>query len=243
MILQIFFRYTKKLNLYDHPELLEQVWHCSDLVHEYMFHNLTSLVVSQCDNLVHVIPSHLLPCFGNLEELNVTGCSAVKVIFNINDARETKALGTFRLKKLFLYKLPILEHVWDKDPEGNFCLQVLQEMSVIECDTLKYLFPASVAKDLTRLELLRVTHCKELVEIFSENEIPAEGATKEFMFPSLTSLYITKLPALKYFYRGLHKLEWPVLKELYAYRCNLVILECQEDHPEGQALVPVEKVC
>lgn len=228
------------MDLIDYPELLEQVWHCSDLVQDYMFRNLTSLVVSQCNNLVHVIPSHLLPCFENLEELKVWDCSAVNVIFNLNDTRVTKALRKFRLKKLSLDGLPILEHVWDKDPEGNFGLHLLQEMRVDRCYTLKYLFPASVAKDLTRLEVLIVNYCKELVKIFWKDEIPAEGATMEF--PRLTTLHLTDLPGLKDFYPGLHKLELPVLKDLSIYHCKLPVLKCQEDHPEEQPLVPIEKV-
>ncbi|XP_024627760.1 uncharacterized protein [Medicago truncatula] len=237
---KISFKYMERLNLINYHDLLEQVWHCSDLVQEYMFRNLTSLVVSYRNNLVHAIPSHLLPCFENLDELEVSDCSAVKVIFNLNDTMVTKALGKFRLKKLLLYNLPILEHVWDKDPEGIFFLQVLQEMSVTECDNLKYLFPASVAKDLTRLKVLSATNCEELVEIFSKDEIPAEGEIKEF--PQLTTMHLINLPRLKYFYPRLHKLEWPALKELHAHPCNLTILKCREDHPEDQALIPIEKI-
>ncbi|XP_058754319.1 uncharacterized protein LOC131627481 [Vicia villosa] len=237
---KISFEYTKKLNLINYPELLEQVWHCSDLVQKYMFRNLTSLEVSECNNLVHIIPSHLLPCFENLEELEVRNCSAVNVIFNLNDINVTKTLRKFRLKKLSLSHLPNLEHVWDKYPERNFGLQVLQEMRVNSCHTLKYLFHALVAKDLTRLEVLIVCYCKKLVEIFSNGEIPAEGATVEF--PRLITLCLTDLPGLKDFYPGLHKLEWPVLKDLSVFGCNLQLLKYQEDQPEEQPLIPIEKI-
>ncbi|XP_027188441.2 uncharacterized protein [Cicer arietinum] len=218
------FEYTEQLQLDVFPELLEQVWHGRDLVHEHIFRNLTSLGVGNRNNLVHAIPSHLIPCFENLEELRVWNCSAVKVIVNIDGARVTKTLGLFRLKKLSLNNLPILEHVWDKDPEGILSFQALQEMHVDSCEILKYLFPTSVAKALTRLEVLSVTYCKELVEIFSKDERAVEGETKEFMFPCLTSLHLTELPGFKYFYPGIHKLQWPSLKELHVYQCNMTII-------------------
>ncbi|XP_029128348.1 uncharacterized protein LOC114916212 [Cajanus cajan] len=122
-------------------------------------------------------------------------------------------------------------------------LQVLRVMSVTGCDSLKSLFPAGVAKkDVTcRLEELEVRECRELVEIFSKGG-EAEGATKMFGFSSLTSLTLTELPKLKYFYPGLHKLEWPVLQELDAFQCEPVKLKCEEDDAEEQVLIEIEKV-
>ncbi|RDX65621.1 Disease resistance protein RPS5, partial [Mucuna pruriens] len=237
--------YTKDLNLSEYPEFIEQLWHHNYLVQQNNFRNLRSLEAVHCNKLVHVIPSHLLPCFENLEELKVWGCSAAQVIFNMNENRETKALGNriIRLKKLSLAFLPKLEHVWDKDPEGIISLQVLQDMRVESCDYLKSLFPASVAKDLTRLEVLSVTYCSQLVEIFAKDEKAAGGTTKMFKFSSLTSLMLIELPGLKYFYPGLHMLEWPVLEQLEGFHCELVKLKCPEDNPEEQLiLIQIEKV-
>jgi len=45
-------------------------------------------------------------------------------------------------------------------------LQVLEQMHVEDCEHLKSLFPASVANDLTKLEVLEVTECGELEQIF-----------------------------------------------------------------------------
>jgi len=152
-----------------------------------------------CDTVEHVIPSHLLSCFHNLEVLHVFDCKAAQFIFNINDEdRLTKASGIFRLKTLSLYSLPKLEHVWEKDPEGIIGLQLLKEMCVGNCESLKSLFPASVAKDLTRLQVLDVTECEELAEIFRKDEKGEEGetTTQDFAFPRLTSLTLERLPRL-----------------------------------------------
>ncbi|XP_047146885.1 uncharacterized protein LOC124819411, partial [Vigna umbellata] len=90
------------------------------------------------------------------KRFSVIRCSDAEVIFNMNDENRvmTKPSGIFRLKILSLDWLPQLKHVWDKDPEGVMGLQLLKEMRVEDCKSLKSLFPESVVKDLTRLEVL-----------------------------------------------------------------------------------------
>jgi len=183
---------------------------------------------------VHVIPSHLLSLFHNLEELKVERCRKAHVIFNINDEnRLTKTSGIFRLKILFLRKLPKLEHIWDKDPEGIIGLQLLKEMHVEVCESLESLFPVSVATDLPRLQVLKVTECLKLEEIFRKDEKGEEGTTQENVFPRLTSLTLEKLASLKY---SIHysKIEvilttlpiWTFSKLVYIYLClwRLILL-------------------
>ncbi|KAL2336508.1 hypothetical protein Fmac_010954 [Flemingia macrophylla] len=167
---KVSFRYSEDLSLFRYPELIEQLWQPCKL--QNYFGNLKRLEACFCRRLVHVIPSHLLACFENLEELRVLGCRKTEVIFNITDEirEKKKALGIIPLKRLILEGLPKLEHVWKKDPEGIIDLQVLRVMIVRQCDSLRSLFPALVAKkDLTlRLEMLEVRVCSELVEIFSK---------------------------------------------------------------------------
>ncbi|TKY63985.1 putative disease resistance protein RGA4 [Spatholobus suberectus] len=217
--------YTYKKNMYlssytgfpEGCELINKLWRDKSLRQQNYFLNLKRLTARGCNSLPHVIPSHLLPCFKNLEVLEVQDCSATQVIFNINEIRETKAMGIISFKKL-------------------------KHMLVEKCGSLKSLFPASVAKDLTSLEALSVTDCRELVEIFSEDENAAEGATEEFVFRRLTSLTLKELPGLKYFYPGLYKLECPVLEELRACHFELLKHKCQEDHPGEQVRIQIEKV-
>ncbi|WVZ16179.1 hypothetical protein V8G54_009161 [Vigna mungo] len=177
--------------------IIDQLWHRRHWVQQNSFGYLKKLRAWQCHTLEHIIPSHLLSCFHNLEELSVRYCSNAEVIFNMNDENRemTKPSGIFRLKILSLESLPQLKHVWDKDPEGIIGLQLLKEMRVEYCESLKSLFPASVAKELTRLEVLEVTECKELAEIFKKE---GEGTTKELALGRLTTLMLEELPSLKY---------------------------------------------
>ena len=197
--LQVSFAYTEDLEL--DKFIMEQLWQASGWVQQNSFGYLKRLKVWYCDTLVHVIPSHLLSCFHNLEELDVRDCEAAQVIFNINDEKRvmTKPSGIFRLKILSLDNLPNLDHVWEKDPEGIICLQLLKEMKVDYCERLKSLFPASLAtRDLTTLEVI---NCAELREIFGKDEKVGEGeegTTQHSAFPSLTTLTLEDLPSLKY---------------------------------------------
>ncbi|CAJ1950250.1 unnamed protein product [Sphenostylis stenocarpa] len=121
-----FITYTQEgLFLRAHNEfIIKEVWLGTHSVQQNSFRRLKSLNAWGWTTLVHVIPSHLLSCFQNLEILTVKSCSSAQVIFNINDENR-KASGISRLKKLALYDLPKLEHVWDKDPEGVIDLQML----------------------------------------------------------------------------------------------------------------------
>ncbi|KAG2380254.1 disease resistance protein [Vigna angularis] len=201
---KVSFAYTEDLRLDNHTHqfIIEQLCDGRHLVQQNSFGYLKSLTAWGCDSVVHVIPFHLLSCFHNLEKLNVGHCVAAEVIFNMNDEKRvmTKPLGIFRLKSLSLCKLSNLEHVWDKDPEGTIGLQLLKEMRVEECERLISLFPASVAKDLTRLEVLEVTKCKELAEIFKKDrkDEQGQGTTLGSVFPHLTTLTLEKLPRLTY---------------------------------------------
>ncbi|XLU46466.1 hypothetical protein S245_041280 [Arachis hypogaea] len=239
--------YKVPLELSNHPNL-KQVWCDKTVVQVNKFENVKSLVVKRCGYLVHVIPSHLLHCFKNLEYLQVSDCDGVRVIFNMdesNNKQVTKAMGLSRLKKLSLKNLPNLEHVWDIDSIEIIHFSALQDLSIDKCDSLKYVFPTSIAEDLAMLNNLSVEHCEKMVKIFAEDKRTSElGDTKTFELPSLTSLVLRELPMLKHFYPGLQKLQFPKLKELYIHVCKWMILSCQEAKAfvDQQVLLPIEQV-
>ncbi|XLU46471.1 hypothetical protein S245_041285 [Arachis hypogaea] len=246
--IQMLFTDKVYLELSNHPEL-KQVWCDKTLVQVNRFQNVKSLVVKRCHDLVHVIPSHLLHCFKNLEDLQVSDCDGVQVIFNMDDSNNkqvTKAMGLSRLMKILSLKnLPNLEHVWDIDSIEIIHFSALQDLSIDKCDSLKYVFPTSIAEDLAMLNNLSVEHCEKMVKIFAEDKRTSElGDTKTFELPSLTSLVLRELPMLKHFYPGLQKLQFPKLKELYIHVCKWMILSCQEAKAfvDQQVLLPIEQV-
>ena len=76
-----------------------------------------------------------------------------------------------------------------------------------------------MARCLMQLEDLRIDNCG-VEEIVLREEI-AEAAAR-FVFPKVTLLVLRKLPKLKWFYRGVHTSEWPLLKKLNVYGCDQI---------------------
>ncbi|XP_061340163.1 uncharacterized protein LOC133286724 [Gastrolobium bilobum] len=234
------------LVLGDSP-LLEKIW-CKlepDVPHWY-FCNLKSLVVEGCDFLSNaILPSHLLRSLSNLEELQVRNCNSVEAIFgamvNMTPASDPLSFG---LKKLILKQLQSLKDIWDKDTQGRLSFPFLEEVLVDGCNSIEYLFPASVAKDT--LQKLDVKSCEGLVLISAKDKATTEEAEKELcIFPSLISLRLRDLPNLQQIYPGMHILECPMLKELDVIRCQMLkffVTNSQTDsHPESQDSSPTDE--
>jgi len=111
---------------------------------ELCFSELVTLIVYNCQFLSDaVLPFHLLSSLPKLEILLVQNCDYVKAIFDLRCAQDTV---TFLLKKLALSELPNLKNVWNEDPHGILSMYNLQELFVNNCNSLKSVFPASVAK-------------------------------------------------------------------------------------------------
>ncbi|MED6108932.1 hypothetical protein PIB30_028914 [Stylosanthes scabra] len=235
------------LELSNHPEL-KQVWCDQTLEQVNRFQNVKSLVVKRCGYLVHVIPSHLLHSFKNLENLQVSNCDGVQVIFNMdaNSNKMTKAMVMSRLKTLSLENLPNLEHVWNTDPKGIIHFQALQDLNIDRCDSLEYVFPSSWAKDVAMLNNLSIKNCEKIGKIFGEDKIfsELEDTAITIVLDSLSSLYLMGVPLLKYFYPGQHKLQFPKLTKLNIEAYKWMILNCQEAEAflDQQIPIPLEQV-
>ncbi|KAM3705046.1 hypothetical protein ACJW31_03G050800 [Castanea mollissima] len=204
-----------------HMENLKIIWH--DQLAEDSFFKLQSLFVNHCENLVNIFESNMLTRFQSLERLEVSYCGLLQEVFELqrHDVRESHVVTTIPLKRLILRHVRKMKQVWNKDPQGIFSFQNLQLISVWECESLKSLFPASVARCLMQLEDLRIEDCG-VEEIVSQEEI-AE-ATARFVFPKVTLLVLRKLPKLKWFCRGVHTSEWPLLKDFEVSGCDQIVI-------------------
>lgn len=223
------------VRLFDEP-VLQDVWHGLPVPHS-CFGNLEELIVDGCQFLSEVLPSNLLPFLTKMEKLAVRNCGFVKTIFDVKCITEDRKMTTkrpalipfpFSLKILALEQLPNLENVWNEDPHGILTIELLKQVYVDECKGLTSLFPASVAKDLVKLEDLHVKHCEELMLIVAENNADPKGKNLELSFPCMISMTLLELPKLKYFYRSLH---FDTLK----------LSTHQESHSEGE-VIDIEKV-
>lgn len=193
------------------------IWH-NRLVAD-SFHNLQTLRIRFCEDLLHVFQSNMLRRFRSLEAVHINDCGSLQEVIELqgkNDT-ETHVVTVTQLKELYLIRLPKLKHIWNEDFQGILSFENLQTVFVIRCGNLKSLFPASVARTLLQLKKLSIDSCG--VEAIVER---GREAVSRLVFPKVTYLKLKALPNLKWFSSGLHTSEWPLLTELDVPECYQV---------------------
>ena len=207
-VLQVAFPNLDSLTI-SHMSKLKIIWH--DKFAPGSFTKLQSMTVQFCENLMKIFQVNMLSRFQSLESLVVDDCGSLEEMFELQGHEVMETCALTQLKKLFMRRLPNLKHIWNKDPRGTFSLQNLQEIEVVECESLRNLFPTSVAKSLQQLVNLQICKCG-IEEVIEQKERAEEGA--RFVFPKLTLVGLRMLQKLKWFYSGVHTSEWPLLKTL-----------------------------
>ncbi|MBA0729989.1 hypothetical protein Golax_004629, partial [Gossypium laxum] len=171
-------------------------------------------------------------------------CASLEEVFQIQvqglDIEETYVVSS-QLREVKLVRLPKLKHVWTKYREGNISFENLQIVSILECWSLKSLFPFSIAKDLQQLERLGIDKCG-LEEIVSKNVEVSDEQEIWLAFNQLFFLVLGNLPYLTCFYPGMHRTTWPTLKKLRIYNCRRIKIFGHEESQIGQSLFLIEKV-
>ncbi|KAK3200587.1 hypothetical protein Dsin_024002 [Dipteronia sinensis] len=149
-----------------------------------------------------------------LDSCTTTNCSpvtdahawslSIEEIFDIqgtNPEEKRSTVATTHLRNLYIKNLPSIKRIWNKDPRGMLSFGNLLKIQVLECHDLKNLFPASVARSLSKLEYLSVCDCIVLKEIVAEERFVEEAAATRFIFPRMAMLELYSLPGLRTFYR------------------------------------------
>ncbi|XP_039167235.1 uncharacterized protein LOC108956460 [Eucalyptus grandis] len=202
-----------------HMDILEKIW-LDDLASN-AFGKLKTLVVQYCDKLSSIFSSYtMLTRFQNLEKIVVTDCESLEAVFNIQEFNfsEARSTSSFMLRELVLMRLPKMKHVWSGISQGGLSFRSLRCMKVIECESLKSLFPSLVAKNMTQLEELLVQSCG--VEQIITKEDGVGMSTCNLFFRRLANLTLLELPDLRSFYENSHTSTWPLLKELRVRHCG-----------------------
>ncbi|KAL4639789.1 hypothetical protein ACB092_03G243400 [Castanea dentata] len=133
--------------------------------------------------------------FPNLEELEIEGMDSLKMI-----SPDQLILDSF-------CKL-----------ENCESFAKLRTIKIVDCSSLKRVFPTSVAKALMQLEELEITDSATVEEIVAKEE--GIETTTLSVFPRLISLILSSLPKLKSFYPGRHTSEELLLEKLVIYKCE-----------------------
>ncbi|TXG73920.1 hypothetical protein EZV62_002499 [Acer yangbiense] len=215
-----------KVLFLDKMDRLRKIWH-HQLTSD-SFCDLESLEVYNCHNLMIVFPSNMLGRLQKLDKLCLRNCSSLDEIFELQASicGKTQAITATQLRKLELNDLPKLKHVWNMDSQGLLSFPNLLSIKVTGCDTLKRIFPASVGRNLLRLEELWIENCCMVEEIFAKEEEVNEAVPR---FPRLTLLILSDLSRLQSFYPMVHISEWPMLKRFYILGCDKIEISASKN--------------
>ena len=210
------------------------------------FSSVTSVNIDSCNKLDKIFPSHMEGWFASLNSLKVYYCESVEVIFEIKDSQQVDASGGIdtNLQVVDVRRLPKLEQVWSRDPGGILNFKKLQSIEMYDCKRLRNVFPASVAKDVPKLEYMSVRWCDGIVEIVA-CEDGSETNTEQLVFPELTYMNLGYLSSIQHFYRGRHPIECPKLKKLEVRECNKKLKTFgtgERSNEEDEAVMSAEKV-
>ncbi|TXG66094.1 hypothetical protein EZV62_007369 [Acer yangbiense] len=217
---------------------LEMIWH-NQLV-EDSFRSLKSVKVFRCNKLLTIFKFNMLERFTRLESLSVELCHSLEETFDLQEVNLEKwshFTVSSQLRELELVNLPKLRHIWIKAPQGKLSFQKLNKVKIYNCQSLKSIFPTSIVRNLSQLVQLDISGCDEMEKIVAEEEGADLEAVTRFDFPRLTSLKLTYLSQLRYFYPGRHTAEWPALNKLSIYLCDKIGLLASEENDEGGQLV------
>ena len=191
-----------------------------EISNKVYFSQLKTFCHRNCDTLVNVFPSNMLPVLQNLEMLEVRNCPSLILLaedFNPNIQNPTiksKFNDVFpKLKHLVLVNLPKLMKTWLSDEDyyscDNFVNLYLKRISIRGCGSLRHAFSAFVARHLVRIQYLYIESCLGMEVIVSE--VRREGKIDDgtIKFNELEKLWLVDLPNLRSFYES--KSEAPCL--------------------------------
>ncbi|TXG59188.1 hypothetical protein EZV62_017017 [Acer yangbiense] len=228
----------------DKMDKLRKIWH-HQLTSD-SFCKLDSFGVLNCHNVLNVFPSNMIERLQKLDELWLIKCSSLDEIFELeaSSSGKTQAITATQMRKLVLRDLPKLKHVWNIDSQCLLSFQNLLSIEVLRCDSLKSIFPASIARSLLQLEQLWIEKCCMVEEIFAKGEEVDDAVPG---FPQLTFLRLAELSKLRSFYPKGHISEWLMLKKLQVWNCDKVeisgsnFLRFQVTDGESQPEMPVSQ--
>ncbi|MED6133980.1 hypothetical protein PIB30_033207 [Stylosanthes scabra] len=223
-------------------EILKDIWPHEYEVSADSFPSLISIHINRCNKLEIIFPNHTKCWYLHLKSLKVYCCESVEFIFEIIGSPQQNDTKSALLELIDLYNLSYLKQVWSVDPKRVLNFTNLQNIKIYSCNTMCNLLPASIAKDLGKLEIFSIQSCRNLEEIIGCEGV-SETSSEVFKFPEVVSMSFWELPSIRCFYKGRHIVECPKLKQLTMNECpNMKIFKIESATEGGNALLSAEKV-
>jgi len=156
--------------------------------------------VDYCGDVRAPFPAKSLQALKNLSSVEIKGCKSLEEVFELGEAdegstEEKELLSS--LTMLQLRRLPELKCIW-KGPTRHVSLQSLILLDLDSLHKLTFIFTASLAQSLPKLEVLYIIKCGELEHIIREEDGEREIIPESPYFPQLKALFIENCGKLEY---------------------------------------------
>ncbi|XP_045824892.1 uncharacterized protein LOC123917265 [Trifolium pratense] len=155
--------------------------------------NLTSLIVESCGGLKYLFSSIMVKSFENLKQLEISNCPLMEdIIAKKERNNKMEEVHFSKLEKITLKDMDNLNTIWHRE------FVTVKMLQVSNCKKIVVVFPSSMQKTYDKLEMLEVTDCALVEEIFelSFNENSSAENTTHL------KVVIDGLPKLKNIWSG-----------------------------------------
>ncbi|PWA51591.1 resistance protein candidate RGC20 [Artemisia annua] len=183
------------------------------------FHNLTTITMYKCDSIKYLFSPLMAKLLFNLKDVRILSCDGIEEIVSNRDDEDTSIyshtstaffphLDILELKFLRNFKcigggangistdihdqLKLSQASWS----WSLC-QYAREISIIDCDALSSVIPWYAVGQMQKLQVLKISDCKSMTEVFETQEINKSGTNTEKSLPRLEYITMLKLPNLK----------------------------------------------
>ncbi|XP_061994519.1 putative disease resistance protein At4g19050 isoform X2 [Rosa rugosa] len=177
---------------------LTTIWHGQLSLNS--FSSLKDLEVHECGNLINIFVSSTVGRLNALETLLIEECKSVQVVFELGGIDVIEEQDTSAVTR-----------------SKPFDCRNLKSVEINSCESLKNIFPASVARNLQQLQRLSLRGCGVEEIIAYEGEAQT---TPKFVFSKVTFVCFGELSQLRSFYPAMHASNWPALQKLVVVRCH-----------------------
>lgn len=162
--------YAQNHIVFGDSRMLQEIRNSETLPEGY-FHNLTSMVVEDCEFLSDaILPSHLLHLLSNLKKLQVRRCNSLKAVFSHTKITDMGPQGSLtHLEELHVENCEELVAIVEKGEaetdEANKEIAIFSSITLLRLSNLpnlRCIYPGTHILKWGKLKELHVKHCQKL---------------------------------------------------------------------------------
>ncbi|KAF9588961.1 hypothetical protein IFM89_017640 [Coptis chinensis] len=161
--------------------------------------------LNDCNGFKSVADLDTVGSLKQLEDLEVSGCDEIEYLVSIEEAKKAPQDLFVRLKELRIYYMERMEKILHSQVPSCRFLEQLSFLHLVKCRRLKNIFSSNLlspAKRLGNLQVVIISECHALQEVFNTEEVTDIGGTPAMLF-GLRYMELDELPELISIWKGI----------------------------------------